>query len=86
MNAARAIFRATFSNGRPSFSYMAKKNAGSIRAIIRNIAPVLPRTERVNRYAGMPMIAAAPKQSNCLLVRLRATFVLILLRSLGILT
>lgn len=39
----------TNSKGKPSFSYIASRNAGSIIPSMRNIAPVLPRVPRVSR-------------------------------------
>jgi hypothetical protein len=85
-NFDRAMFRNTFSKGKPSRSYMAKKKQGSMRTIIKSIAIMFPMAERVKRYVGMPITAAIPKQINCLFVRLKAIFDFILLRSLGTLT
>ena len=65
---------------------MAKKKHGSMRPIIRSIATVFPIAERVKRYVGMPTIAATPKQISWRFVRLNASFVLILDRSLGTFT
>ena len=58
------MFINTFSNGKPSRSYIAKKKHGSISVIINNIAPMFPIAERVKRYVGMPTTAAAPKQTS----------------------
>ena len=66
---ARRIFRTTYSKGRPSRSYIAMKKAGSMRAIIRNIAPVFPSVLRVCRYPGLPTTAAPPIQLTWRLVR-----------------
>ena len=49
VNLARMIFRTTFSKGRPSRSYMASINAGSMTASMRNMAPVLPIELRDSR-------------------------------------
>jgi hypothetical protein len=65
---------------------MAKKKKGSMSAIIKNIAALLPIAVRVNKYVGIPTADAPPKHNNCRFVRLSATFVLILLKSLGMLT
>lgn len=79
----RNRLRSTFSKGRPSRSYMAKKKHGSMRPIIRSRAGLFPMWERVNRYAGMPMAAATEKQISWRFVRLNASLVLILDRSFG---
>jgi hypothetical protein len=86
MKIERIIFRATFSAGRPSFSYIAKKKKGSMSAIIKIMAALLPIAERVKRYVGIPITAAAPKHSNCRFVRLNAIFVFIRDKSFGIFT
>ena len=65
---------------------VAMKKAGSMSAIIRNIAPVPPSAWRVSRYTGIPTAAAPPKQISWRRVRLKAIFVLILERSLGTFT
>ena len=78
--------RSISSAGWPSFSYMARKNNGSIKPIIRSAAVVSPIQPRVKIYAGIPMTAATLKQMSCLAVRLKNALFLILLRSFGTLT
>lgn len=73
------------SAGIPSFSYMARKNGGSIRPIIKSAAPVLPSAVRVKIYVGMPISAAAPKHMSWRFVRFSATFVLTFVKSRGML-
>lgn len=46
---ARAMFRNTFSKGKPSRSYMANRKQGSMSVIIKSIAPMLLIAERVKR-------------------------------------
>jgi hypothetical protein len=58
------MFRNTFSKGRPSLSYIAKKKNGSIKTIIKSIANIFPIAERVKRYVGIPTTAADPKHIN----------------------
>ena len=73
-----------FSAGCPSRSYIARRNNGAITIIISNTAGVFPIVPRVNRYIGIPVTAAVPKQINCLFVIFNATLVLILFTSRGI--
>jgi hypothetical protein len=65
---------------------MAKKKRGYMRVIIKSIDALLPIAARVKMYVGTPIAAAAPKHKSCRFVRLNATFVLTLLKSLGIFT
>jgi len=52
--------------------------------IIMHIAAVLlPIETRSRKNSGTPMIAPPPKQISCLLVRLNATLVFTLVKSLG---
>lgn len=46
------MFRTTFSKGRPSFSYIAMRNAGSMIPSMRNMAPVPPMAPRVSKIHG----------------------------------
>ena len=85
-NLARMMFFSIFSAGIPSFSYIARKNSGSISPIMSNAAAELPIAPRVKMYAGIPVTAAAPKQSNWRFVKFRAILVLTLLRSFGTFT
>ena len=77
------MFLNTFSKGRPSFSYMANRKHGNMRPIIRNSAGLFPMWERVNRYMGTPIPPAMEKQISWRFVKLKASLVLILFRSLG---
>lgn len=84
--AARMMFRTTFSKGRPSFSYIAMRNAGSMIPSMRNMAPVPadgPTGQQIDGDAHQP---PPPKQISCRLVRLNASLVLTLDRSLGTFT
>lgn len=54
-----------------------------MRPIMRKTERVLPKNPRVRKYIGTPTAAASEKQISCLLVRLKATFVLTLDKSLG---
>jgi hypothetical protein len=76
----------TFSAGIPSFSYIPRKNNGSITAIISNAAGELPITPRVSKYVGSPMAIAGVKQTSWRFVRFSATLVLTFDRSLGTFT
>lgn len=83
MNFACMKYMATFSSGCPSFSYMARKNRGSIRMIMpitaRLVLPVLFK----RKNAGRPIAAAAPKHTSCRLVSPKKTLVFTLVRSRG---
>ena len=49
-------------------------------------AVVVPALSFVKKNSGSPIATAAPKQSNCLLVRLNITLLLILVKSFGTVT
>lgn len=71
------------SNGCPSLSYMAKKNMGSMTAIMPSAARELFPVFRRRKYTGSPSAAAMEKQMSCLFVRLKSTLLFTLVRSLG---
>ena len=75
---------ATTSKGCPSFSYIARKNRGSMTRIIPSAARLTFPAAFRRKKKGTPMSAAAPKQINCLFVRLNRTFDFTLVRSRGI--
>lgn len=75
---------ATTSKGCPSFSYIARKNNGSMSRIIPSAARLTFPAAFRRKKKGTPMSAAAPKQINCLFVRLNRTFDFTLVRSRGI--
>lgn len=72
-----------FFGWQPSRSYIAKKKNGIINPIIKNTDAVFPIALCVRKYTGRPTTAARLKQTNCLLVKLKATFVLTRVKSLG---
>ena len=63
--------------------YMARKNMGSMIAIMPRVAPELPAVSRKTKNSGTPTTAAAPKQISCRAVRLKATLDFTLLKSRG---
>ncbi len=73
----------TTSRGCPSRSYMARKNIGNMMMIIPMAASVVFPVFLIRKYAGMPMAAPIEKQISCLFVRLKNTFDLTRVRSLG---
>lgn len=77
------MFLIIVSRGCPCFSYMAKRKQGSITSIIINAAALVPTLPLVKKKSGKPNRRAAAKQMICRFVRLKATFVLTLDRSLG---
>ena len=77
------IVRQQLFHGLTVFSYIPRKNAGSITAIMPRVAAVLPPESRRTKNSGTPMRAAVPKQSSCRFVRLNATFDFTLVRSRG---
>ena len=79
----RSRFFNSFSAGCPSFSYIANRKNGAISAIINNSAGVLPIPPLVKKYVGIPTAPPREKQMSCRLVKLKATFVLTLVRSFG---
>ena len=62
---------------------MASMKKGSMTSIIHIAATLFPAAPRSKKKIGKPMSAPPLKQTSCLLVRLKATFVLTLFRSLG---
>ena len=52
-------------------------------SIMHMAATLLPAGPRSKKKSGTPMSAPLPKQTSCLLVKLNATFVLTLDKSLG---
>mgnify|MGYP005763834923 FL=1 len=72
-----------FSRGWPCFSYIASMKKGSMTSIMHMAATLLPAGPRSKKKSGTPMSAPLPKQTSCLLVKLNATFVLTLDKSLG---
>ena len=77
------MFFATTSRGCPCFSYMANKKQGSMTTIITIAARLVPALSLSKKKSGSPKIRAAAKQMICRFVRLKATFVLTLDKSLG---
>ena len=71
------------SSGSPFFSYIARKNIGSMMMIIPSAASELLPVFRMRKYAGMPMTAATAKHMSCLFVSPKRIFVLTRDRSLG---
>ena len=63
---------------------MVIKKMGRVATIITMTATSLGTNFRTVRYTGKPTKPARVKPINCLLVRLKATFVFTLLKSLGI--
>ena len=80
---ARTKLRSTISAVCPSRSYMARKNIGSISAIINNTATLLPSAILDIKYVGTPTAAADEKHISWRLVRLNATLVFTFERSFG---
>ncbi len=80
------MFFTTTSRGCPCRSYMAKRKQGSITTIIAIAARVVPALPLSKKKSGNPTRRAAPRQTICRFVRLNATLVLILDRSLGTVT
>ena len=75
---------ATTSKGCPSFSYMARKNSGSMRIIMHMTDRLmLPVAFFIRKKTGTPISAAPPKQMSCRFVRLKNTLDLTLDKSLG---
>lgn len=72
-----------FSRGWPCFSYIASMKKGSMTSIMHMAATLLPAGPRSKKKSGTPMSAPPPKQTSCLLVKLNATLVFTLVRSLG---
>ena len=62
---------------------IARKNMGSMTAIMPRVAPELPAVSRRTKNSGTPTTAAAPKQISCRAVRLKATLDFTLLKSRG---
>ena len=73
-----------FSKVRPSFSKSVIKKMGRVETIKKRIAMSFAIYFFIKRYMGMPKSPAIVKPINCLLVRLKATFVLIFFKSFGI--
>ena len=59
---------------------------GSMASTMHKAAVVVPALSFVKKNSGSPIATAAPKQSNCLLVRLNITLLLILVKSFGTVT
>ena len=76
-------FFITTSRGCPCFSYIAKRKQGSITTIIAIAARLVPALFLSRKNSGKPRANAAAKKISCRLVRLKATFVLTLDKSLG---
>ncbi len=83
MNFAWMKCRATASSGWPSFSYMARKNSGSMRKIMPMTARLVLPERFIRKNAGTPMSAAAPKHTSCRFVRPKKTLVFTRVRSRG---
>ena len=62
---------------------MANKKQGSMTTIITIAARLVPALSLSKKKSGSPKIRAAAKQMICRFVRLKATFVLTLDKSLG---
>ena len=56
---------------------------GSMTAIMPRVAPELPAVSRRTKNSGTPTTAAAPKQTSCRAVKLKATLDFTLLKSRG---
>ena len=80
------IWPAITSSGCPSFSYMARRNRGSITTIMQTVAVLELTVPRSKKKSGTPMSAAAPKHISCRLVRPNITFDFTLVRSFGMVT
>jgi len=63
---------------------MANMNSGNMKNIITSTAGLVPIKSLRMKKGGKPTASAAEKQMSCRLVRLSITFVLTLLKSLGI--
>ena len=79
----RTMFATTFSRGCPFFSYIPSRKNGSMTSIMHIAAVLLPIGTRSRKNSGTPMSAPPPKQISCRLVRLNATLVFTLVKSLG---
>ena len=75
--------RAMTSSGWPSFSYMARKNSGSMITIIPIAARLKFPALLSRKKDGTPMSAPAPKQTSCRFVRPKNTLVFTRVRSRG---
>ena len=80
------IWPAITSSGCPSFSYMARRNRGSITTIMQTVAVLELPVPRSKKKSGTPMSAAAPKQTSCRLVSPNITFDFTFVRSFGTVT
>jgi len=79
---AMTFFR-IFSRGCPFFSYNANRKNGIITAIIRAMRRLPGSLPLVRKYSGTPISAPLPKQMIWRLVKPKASFVLICVRSFG---
>lgn len=80
--ACMKCFRTT-SKGCPSFSYIAKKNIGSMTIIMPIAAKLIFPLLFSKKKNGTPMSAAPPKHINWRFVKLKNTFDLTLVKSRG---
>lgn len=71
----RMILPTIFSNGCPCFSYIASIKKGSITNIMHRAAVLFPAEPRSRKNSGTPKSAPPVKQTNCRLVKLKATLV-----------
>lgn len=62
------------SRGKPSLSYMARKNNGSMTIIMPSTAKLTFPLAFNRKNTGTPIRAADPKQSNCRFVKLNKIF------------
>lgn len=67
----------------PFFSYIAKRKNGIMTTIMMSVATLMLTADRSRKKIGTPASAPRLKQKSCRLVRLKMTFVLILVRSFG---
>lgn len=80
------IWETTASRGCPFFSYMARRNRGSMATTIQAVAVLEPAISRSRKKSGTPMSAAAPKHTSCRLVSPNITFDFTFVRSFGTVT
>ena len=80
------IWPAITSSGCPSFSYMARRNRGSITTIIQNVAVLDPTVLWSKKKSGTPISTAVPKQMSCRFVSPNMTLDFTFVRSFGTVT
>lgn len=86
MNFVSIICFKITSKGCPFFSYMASRKNGSITIIMHRVAVEFPAGSLSKKKIGTHKSTAGVKQTSCLFVSPKNTFVLILERSFGTVT